>query len=128
MTVKSFYHFARHLSHSTVFGIIVIVSSECSDDSAQNRQSVRCSHICKSGSKIQYRPKQLFPMLMRGFRGGGGCRTPPPLENHKKIGFLSNTGQDSLKTHSQHPMLGHHRHASETPFKWRFAGGPMMAR
>ena len=25
-------------------------------------------------------------------------------------------------------MLGHHRHASETPFKWSFAGGPMMAR
>ena len=24
-------------------------------------------------------------------------------------------------------MFGHHRHASETPFKWRFAGGPMMA-
>ena len=23
-------------------------------------------------------------------------------------------------------MLGHHRHASEAPFKWRFAGGPMM--
>ena len=23
-------------------------------------------------------------------------------------------------------MLGHYRHASETPFKWRFAGGPMM--
>ena len=22
---------------------------------------------------------------------------------------------------------GHHRHASETPFKWRFAGGPMLA-
>ena len=25
-------------------------------------------------------------------------------------------------------MLGHHQHASKTPFKWRFAGGPMMAR
>ena len=25
-------------------------------------------------------------------------------------------------------MLGHHRHASETPFKWRFAGGSLMAR
>ena len=25
-------------------------------------------------------------------------------------------------------MLGHHQHASETPFKWRYAGGPMMAR
>ena len=24
-------------------------------------------------------------------------------------------------------MLGHHWHASETPFKWRFAGGPMTA-
>ena len=25
-------------------------------------------------------------------------------------------------------MLDHHRDASETPFKWRFPGGPMMAR
>ena len=25
-------------------------------------------------------------------------------------------------------MLGHHRPASETPLKWRFASGPMMAR
>ena len=25
-------------------------------------------------------------------------------------------------------MLGHHRDASETPFKWRFGGGPIMAR
>ena len=25
-------------------------------------------------------------------------------------------------------MLGHHRHSSETPFKWHFAGGSMMAR
>ena len=24
-------------------------------------------------------------------------------------------------------MLGHHRHASKTPFKWRFSGGPMFA-
>ena len=24
--------------------------------------------------------------------------------------------------------VGHHRPASETPFKWRFAGGPMMAQ
>ena len=24
-------------------------------------------------------------------------------------------------------MFGHHRHASESPFKWRFAGEPMMA-
>ena len=31
------------------------------------------------------------------------------------------------KLPSQHSMLGHHRPASETPFKWRFAGRPMMA-
>ena len=49
--------------------------------------------------------------------GGGRGSGPPPLKNHKNIGFHSNTGP------SQHSMLGHHRHASEMPFKWRFAGG-----
>ena len=49
----------------------------------------------------------------------------------KNIEYLSNTGPDPLtfsKLPSQHLTLGHHRHPSETPFKWRFAGGPMMAR
>ena len=61
-------------------------------------------------------------------RGGQGVRTP--LENYKNIGFLSNTGPDPLKITKlpkQHSMLGHHRPASETPFKWHFAGGPLMA-
>ena len=44
---------------------------------------------------------------MCGSRGGGrGSR--PPLENHKNIGFLSNTGPDHLKITklpSQHSML-----------------------
>ena len=31
--------------------------------------------------------------------GGLGIRTPPPLKNHKNIGFLSNTGPDPLKYH-----------------------------
>ena len=55
---------------------------------------------------------------MRGSRGGTGG--PDPLKNHKNIEFLSNTGPDPLKflkLPSQHSMLGHHRHASETPFK-----------
>ena len=57
--------------------------------------------------------------------------SPPPPENHKNIGFLSNTGPDPLKITklpSQHSVLGHHQHTSETPFKfkWRFAGGLMM--
>ena len=68
---------------------------------------------------------------MRLSREGQGVRTPPPpLENDKNIGFHSNTGPDPLKLTKllgQHSMLGHHRHASETPFKWRYPGGPMMA-
>ena len=62
---------------------------------------------------------------------GLGVRTPTPLENHKHIGFLSNTGPDHLritKPPSQHSMLGHHRHASERSFQGCFAGGPIMAR
>ena len=62
--------------------------------------------------------------------GGYGVRTPS-LKNDKNIGFLSNIGPDPLKNHkATKPAfnLDHHRHASETPFKWRFAGGPMMAR
>ena len=29
---------------------------------------------------------------------------------------------------SQQSVLGHHRLTSETPFEWRFAGGPIVAR
>ena len=64
--------------------------------------------------------------IQRGDRGS----VPHPLKNHKNIGFLSNTCPDCLKITklpSQHSMFGHHWHASETPFKWRFAGGLMMA-
>ena len=63
----------------------------------------------------------------------GDRRSAHPWKNNKNIGFLSNTGPDPLKitklhVPSNHSMLGHYRHASETPFKWRFAGGPMMTR
>ena len=39
--------------------------------------------------------------LMCGCRGGdrGFGPPPPPLKNHKNIGFLSNTGPDPLKKH-----------------------------
>ena len=56
-------------------------------------------------------------MYARIHKGGGGFWNPP--EKLQNIGFLSNTGLDPLKItklSSQHSMLGHHRHASETPF------------
>ena len=63
----------------------------------------------------------------------GGTRSPdpPPPGKLQNIGFLSNTGPDPLKITKlliQLSMLGHHRPASETPFKWHSAGGPFMAR
>ena len=61
--------------------------------------------------------------------GGAGVRPPSP-ENHKIIGFLCNTGPDPLKNQkATNPAfnVGQHLPASETPFQWRFAGGPMVA-
>ena len=62
---------------------------------------------------------------------------PPPQKKKKKkkkkkkIGFPCNIDLDPLKTTklpSQHSMVAHYRHARETPFQWRFAGGPILAR
>ena len=53
-----------------------------------------------------------------------------PLKTHKNIEFLSNSGPDSMKNYkatNPHSMSDHYQHASETPFKRRFAGGLMIA-
>ena len=59
-----------------------------------------------------------------------GGRGPDPPKNHKNIGYPSNIDPDPLKViklPSQHSMVGHYRHASKTPFQWRFAGRQTMA-
>ena len=69
-----------------------------------------------------------YARIQRG--GAGGPDTPTP-EKSQKIGFLSNTDADPLKITklpSQHSKSGHPRPTSETRFKWRFAGGSIMAR
>ena len=56
--------------------------------------------------------------------GGGVGGSGPPWKKYKNIGFSSNTGPYTLKNHKATKpvsMLSHNRHASETPFKWRFA-------
>ena len=69
--------------------------------------------------------------VQRGDRGSGP--TPPPLKNHKNIGFRSNTGPNPLhitKLLSGHSMLGHHRDSSEPPFLafcWLVDDGPFIA-
>ena len=60
---------------------------------------------------------------MCGSGGGRDRGSGPPLENHKNIGvFFSNTGPDPrkiVKLPSQLSNLGHNRHASEAPFKFK---------
>ena len=65
----------------------------------------------------------------------GGDRGPPPppprhVKYHKNIGFPSNTRPDPLKNHKvTKPAFNVGPSSdSETPFKWRFAGGSMLAR
>ena len=68
-------------------------------------------------------------MCKRGGGGGQGVRTSP-RKSQKYRFFFSNTGPNPLKIvklPSQLSILGHNWHDSETPFQWRFAGGPKTA-
>ena len=67
---------------------------------------------------------------MRGSRGGDRGTGPPPLAKSQKY-ILSNNAPGLLENHKATKLAflsGYHRPASETPSKWRFAGGPMMVR
>ena len=51
------------------------------------------------------------------------------LQPKPRYGVGSSTlSHEGLCKPSQHPILGHYQPASETPFRWRFAGGPIVAR
>ena len=70
-------------------------------------------------------------LIMGGSRGGAGG--PTPTEKSQKIGFPSNIDPDPLKftnLPSQHSIVGHYRHASETPFPKALLGlsslGPIL--
>ena len=83
-------------------------------------------HVFKTASVTPSASGLPHDWIMRGTGGSD----PPPLENYKAIGFLTNIGPDPLGNHkTTKPAfnVGHHRHTSETPFTWRFACGPMMA-
>ena len=75
--------------------------------------------ICCIHLLTLFASESIEAICMGGSGGGGGWQgVPTPLKNHKNLGFLSITGPDPMKNHklpSQNSMLGHHRHASETP-------------
>ena len=95
--------------------------------------------ICKGYHQTTLVGKELTPCLpvitfmssaMGGSRGGGqGVRTPPPWKITKIWGFFAILVQipwKITKLPSQHSMLDQHPAASQTPFHWRFAGGPFI--
>ena len=58
--------------------------------------------------------------------GGQGVRTPPPLKNHKNIGFLSNSGPDPPKNHEAtepafnvKPLSERQQNAIYMALRWR---------
>ena len=59
-------------------------------------------------------------------RGAGGRTSPRKSQKYR---FFSNTGPDPLnivKLPCQLSILGHNRHASETPFRWQAEDGPLI--
>ena len=74
--------------------------------------------------------KMFFFMPTSSWADPEGGQTLSPLKIMKNM-VSKHTGPFPFiitKLPSQHSMLGHHRHASETLFKWCFAGRPMIGR
>ena len=66
--------------------------------------------------------------------GGAGGTDPPPLKNHKNIGFLCNTGPDHPKNHKATkaafnvwPSSARQRNAILMAFRWRADDGTFVA-
>ena len=85
-----------------------------------------------SGSNVCY---HIRCPLIGGSRGGRGSdHHPPPLKNHKNIGFLCNTGPDPLKNHKSTkpafnvgPSSVRPGNAISMAFCWRADDGPFKA-
>ena len=82
----------------------------------------------------------LHKVIMGGSRGGGGqgVQTPPPEKSQKSrvsYQYWSRSPENNHKASKPAfecwaiigPPAKRHLPASETPFKWRFACGPIMA-
>ena len=69
---------------------------------------------------------------MCGSRGGTGGPDPPPMKNHKNIGFSSNTVPDSLKNRSYQAsiqcwgIIGTPVKRHLMAFRWRAHDGPLI--
>ena len=96
------------------------------------------THSCWSHtSQLLCLKEEMQKHNMHGSRGGGsglGVWTPKwkilrlYVSVGKQVCLLAHlTPWKITKRPIKHSMLGHHRSASETPFKWRFSGGQIKA-
>ena len=73
---------------------MAIICTVCHDKIDLQRE--KCSVLNDNNVML---PLNLYNTWVDPERGTGGSDSPPPLKNHKNIGYLSNTGQDPLKNH-----------------------------
>ena len=105
--------------------LIASARSECSYESTQTQQSIRCSltqsRDVDEGSDLNL---NVWPLWIRqhaciDLEGSDRGPGPPTLKKLKAIAFLSNTGPDPLKNKklpSQYSMMGYYWPASETTY------------
>ena len=82
---------------------------------------------------LRYTPPEAEKLSCADPEGGPGVRTPPPLKNHKNIGFLSNSDPDPLKNYKATepafnvgPSSARQRNAILMAFCWRADNSPLI--
>ena len=88
--------------------VLKLVTSEDPDEMLHDlRVHDGAFHLGSVSLLRQNQPSEMKEYVMCRSRGGTGGPDPPPhpLENHKNIGFLCNTGPDHLKNHKATKLL-----------------------
>ena len=114
---KEIYHFSRFQRGSNIF--------QGGSNSFQGGSN--CSFPIETHVTCDFpggvRPLCPPPLWIRTCRGSG----PPSPEKSQKY-LVSEQYWSGSPVKSQNYLASHNQPASETQSKWRFAGGPMMAR
>ena len=139
--ILAYNHRHNHLDHVVNmwhhFCMVFQSRVQCTNHSGSGKQgSNKINGVSEMLTRSSLGEKSfiLFPLRKRCAdpEEGTGDPHPPPLKNHKNIGFFSDTGPDSLKnlkgTKPAVNVWPSSARQQNAILLWRFAGGPMMAR